>query len=96
MLPLSESWREPHLFFQVYCSESVNYRDSVIKFVRSLIPREESAIRDLKRAMKDTEVGGRSEGAHLHIVHLSDAQTTLELLKVRRQHTSLTFTPRFS
>ncbi|CAM0901764.1 unnamed protein product [Alopecurus aequalis] len=42
---------------------------------------EESAIRDLKRAMKDTEVGGRSEGAHLHIVHLSDAETTLKLLK---------------
>ncbi|KAM0889628.1 hypothetical protein ACQ4PT_027579 [Festuca glaucescens] len=46
---------------------------------------EESAIRDLKRAMKDTEVGGRSEGAHLHIVHLSDAETTLDLLKDAKQ-----------
>ncbi|OEL16853.1 putative allantoinase [Dichanthelium oligosanthes] len=42
---------------------------------------EESAIRDLQRAMKDTEVGGRSEGAQIHIVHLSDAQTSLELMK---------------
>jgi allantoinase/DNA mismatch repair protein MutS2 len=46
---------------------------------------EESAIRDLRRAMKDTEVGGRSEGAHLHIVHLSDAETTLDLLKDAKQ-----------
>nr|XP_034585194.1 LOW QUALITY PROTEIN: endonuclease MutS2-like [Setaria viridis] len=42
---------------------------------------EESAIRDLQRAMKDTEAGGRSEGAHIHIVHLSDAKTSLELMK---------------
>ncbi|KQJ85338.1 hypothetical protein BRADI_5g26410v3 [Brachypodium distachyon] len=42
---------------------------------------EESAIRDLQRAMKDTKVGGRSEGAHIHIVHLSDAETSLQLLK---------------
>lgn len=48
----------------------------------SLVPREESAIRDLQRAMKDTKVGGRSEGAHIHIVHLSDAETSLQLLKV--------------
>ena len=43
---------------------------------------EESAIRDLQRAMKDTEAGGRSEGAHIHIVHLSDAKASLELMKV--------------
>ncbi|PVH36024.1 hypothetical protein PAHAL_7G340600 [Panicum hallii] len=42
---------------------------------------EESAIRDLQRAMKDTEAGGRSEGAHIHIVHLSDAKASLELMK---------------
>ncbi|TVU16624.1 hypothetical protein EJB05_40197 [Eragrostis curvula] len=45
---------------------------------------EESAIRDLERAMKDTETGGRSEGAHLHIVHLADAKTSLELIKDAR------------
>jgi hypothetical protein len=36
--------------------------------------------------MKDTELGGRSEGAHIHIVHLSDAKTSLELMKVEWHH----------
>ncbi|GJN01300.1 hypothetical protein PR202_ga18556 [Eleusine coracana subsp. coracana] len=43
--------------------------------------KEEAAIRDLERAMKDTKAGGRSEGAHVHIVHLADAKTTLKLVK---------------
>ncbi|KAK3141123.1 hypothetical protein QOZ80_4BG0329840 [Eleusine coracana subsp. coracana] len=45
---------------------------------------EEAAIRDLERAMKDTKAGGRSEGAHLHIVHLADAKTSLKLVKDAR------------
>ncbi|VAH39002.1 unnamed protein product [Triticum turgidum subsp. durum] len=55
---------------------------SYATYLKSRTPAwEESAVRDLNRAMKDTEVGGRSEGAHLHIVHLSDSKTTLDLLK---------------
>ncbi|KAJ0974392.1 hypothetical protein J5N97_016357 [Dioscorea zingiberensis] len=42
---------------------------------------EEAAIRDLQSAMQETRVGGRAEGAHLHIVHLSDARASLELIK---------------
>jgi len=55
---------------------------SLYKLCNIFETREESAIRDLHRAMKDTESGGRSEGAHIHIVHLSDAKTSLELMKV--------------
>ncbi|CAL5070835.1 unnamed protein product [Urochloa decumbens] len=52
---------------------------------------EESAIKDLQRAMKDTGAGGRSEGAHIHIVHLSDAKTSLELMKdAKRSGASVT------
>ncbi|KAM0950121.1 putative allantoinase [Dioscorea sansibarensis] len=42
---------------------------------------EEAAIRDLQSAMQETRVGGRAEGAHLHVVHLSDARASLELIK---------------
>ena len=31
---------------------------------------------------KDTRSGGLAEGAHLHIVHLSDSSSSLELIKV--------------
>ncbi|KAE8733247.1 Allantoinase [Hibiscus syriacus] len=34
---------------------------------------EEAAIRELLTVTKDTSIGGRAEGAHLHVVHLSDA-----------------------
>ncbi|XP_021726435.1 allantoinase-like isoform X1 [Chenopodium quinoa] len=42
---------------------------------------EEAAIRDLLTVSENTRVGGPAEGAHLHIVHLSDAQSSLNLLK---------------
>ncbi|PIN19735.1 Dihydroorotase [Handroanthus impetiginosus] len=42
---------------------------------------EEAAIRELLAVMKDTRAGGPAEGAHLHIVHLSDARSSLELIK---------------
>ncbi|KAL6567415.1 hypothetical protein OROGR_001083 [Orobanche gracilis] len=42
---------------------------------------EEAAIRDLLAVTKDTRVGGPAEGAHLHIVHLADARSSLKLLK---------------
>ncbi|KAM1108354.1 hypothetical protein ACFX2B_004951 [Malus domestica] len=42
---------------------------------------EEAAIRDLLTLTKDTRIGGLAEGAHLHIVHLSDARSSLDLIK---------------
>ena len=31
---------------------------------------------------KDTMIGGPAAGAHLHIVHLSDSSSSLDLIKV--------------
>ncbi|WJZ96370.1 hypothetical protein VitviT2T_015063 [Vitis vinifera] len=42
---------------------------------------EEAAIRELLTVTKDTRAGGPAEGAHLHIVHLSDASSSLDLIK---------------
>lgn len=42
---------------------------------------EEAAIRELQEAMQETMVGGLAEGAHLHIVHLSDSRASLDLIK---------------
>ncbi|KAK9056306.1 hypothetical protein SSX86_027396 [Deinandra increscens subsp. villosa] len=42
---------------------------------------EEAAIRELLTVTKDTRIGGPAEGAHLHIVHLSDSSSSLELIK---------------
>ncbi|CAM8893643.1 unnamed protein product [Rhodiola kirilowii] len=42
---------------------------------------EEAAIRELVSATKETRIGGSAEGAHLHIVHLSDASSSLDLIK---------------
>ncbi|CAN0892434.1 ALN [Linum grandiflorum] len=42
---------------------------------------EEAAIRELLTVSGDTRPGGPAEGAHLHVVHLSDAGSSLELLK---------------
>lgn len=44
--------------------------------------REEAAIRDLLTLTKDTRIGAPAEGAHLHIVHLSDSSNSLDLIKV--------------
>ncbi|KAH9796950.1 Allantoinase [Citrus sinensis] len=41
---------------------------------------EEAAIRELLTVAKDTRTDGPAEGAHLHIVHLSDASSSLDLL----------------
>ncbi|KAI8555179.1 hypothetical protein RHMOL_Rhmol05G0154900 [Rhododendron molle] len=43
--------------------------------------REEAAIRELLPVTNGTWTGGPAEGAHLHIVHLSDARSSLELIK---------------
>ncbi|KAF8413896.1 hypothetical protein HHK36_001891 [Tetracentron sinense] len=42
---------------------------------------EEAAVRELLTVTKDTRTGGPAEGAHLHIVHLSDARSSLDLIK---------------
>uniref|UniRef100_A0A2P2KPM1 allantoinase n=1 Tax=Rhizophora mucronata TaxID=61149 RepID=A0A2P2KPM1_RHIMU len=42
---------------------------------------EEAAIRELLTVSRDTRRGGPADGAHLHIVHLSDAGLSLQLLK---------------
>ncbi|XP_050207352.1 allantoinase [Mercurialis annua] len=42
---------------------------------------EEAAIRELLTVSKETRIGGPAEGAHLHIVHLSDSGSSLQLLK---------------
>ncbi|KAJ4778284.1 Allantoinase [Rhynchospora pubera] len=42
---------------------------------------EEAAIRELKDASEETRVGGNAEGAHVHIVHLADSRTSLDLIK---------------
>ncbi|KAL2552487.1 Allantoinase [Forsythia ovata] len=41
-----------------------------------------SSVRELLTVMKDTRTGGPAEGAHLHIVHLADARSFLELIKI--------------
>ncbi|KAF3796191.1 Allantoinase [Nymphaea thermarum] len=42
---------------------------------------EQAAIGELSKVAEDTKPGARSEGAHLHIVHLSDASISLDLIK---------------
>lgn len=42
---------------------------------------EETAIRELLTVTKDTRIGGPADGAHLHIVHLSDSSSSLDLIK---------------
>ncbi|KAI8567672.1 hypothetical protein RHMOL_Rhmol02G0139900 [Rhododendron molle] len=47
---------------------------------------EEAAIRELLTVTNGTRTGGRAEGAHLHIVHLSDARSSLELIKEAKRN----------
>lgn len=42
---------------------------------------EQAAIRELLTVSKDTRIGGLADGAHLHIVHLSDSRASLDLIK---------------
>ncbi|EOY28276.1 Allantoinase, putative isoform 5 [Theobroma cacao] len=52
---------------------------------------EEAAIRELLTVTKDTRIGGPAEGAHLHVVHLSDASSSLDLIKeAKRRGDSIT------
>ena len=54
------------------------------KIIKTLFyfSREEAAIRQLVGVSKDTGIGGPLEGAHIHIVHLSDSSASLDLIKV--------------
>ncbi|GAV77921.1 Amidohydro_1 domain-containing protein [Cephalotus follicularis] len=55
---------------------------SYLTYLKSRPPLwEEAAIRELLTVAKDTRIGGLAEGAHLHIVHLSDASSSLDLIK---------------
>ncbi|KAG5561646.1 hypothetical protein RHGRI_004640 [Rhododendron griersonianum] len=47
---------------------------------------EEAAIRELLTVTNGTRTGGPAEGAHLHIVHLSDARSSLELIKEAKRN----------
>lgn len=62
-----------------YCFFKLYY---LLKFL--FFNREEAAINQLITLSKDTRAGGSAEGAHLHIVHLSDARTSLNLIKVTK------------
>ena len=44
--------------------------------------REKEAVAQLIDIAEDTASGGSIEGAHIHIVHLSDSEDSLELIKV--------------
>ncbi|KGN64669.1 allantoinase [Cucumis sativus] len=42
---------------------------------------EEAAVRELLKVTSNTRPGGPAEGAHIHVAHLSDSGSTLELIK---------------
>ncbi|XP_047328418.1 allantoinase [Impatiens glandulifera] len=42
---------------------------------------EEAAIKELLTVTNNTRIGGPAAGAHLHVVHLSDASSSLDLIK---------------
>jgi len=48
--------------------------------------RERTAVQQLTEVAKDTAVGGPAEGAHIHVVHLSDPEESLDLIKVPSLH----------
>ncbi|XP_051125879.1 allantoinase isoform X2 [Andrographis paniculata] len=45
---------------------------------------EEAAVKELVELAKDTRPGGSADGAHLHVVHLVDARSSLQLIKEAR------------
>ena len=54
------------------------------KMTRALLylTREQAAIKELVGVTEDTIIGGPLEGAHVHIVHLSDSSASLDMIKV--------------
>ncbi|XP_011027852.1 PREDICTED: allantoinase [Populus euphratica] len=65
-----------------YLEDGENDPRSYSTYLKTRPPSwEEAAIRELLTVSKDTKIGGPAEGAHLHVVHLSDAGSSLQLLK---------------
>lgn len=62
-----------------YITYSCNWLDSYN--YKYILLREEAAIRELLTVTMDTRAGGPASGAHLHVVHLSDASSSLDLIK---------------
>lgn len=46
-------------------------------------------MKQLMEVAKDTRPGGPAQGAHIHVVHLSDAEDSLSLIKVQVNPTLL-------
>jgi hypothetical protein len=69
---------------KVFCSwlDSINVILHDLRYYFLFQIREEAAIRELVTVAKETRTGGPAEGAHLHIVHLSDSSSSLDLIKV--------------
>ena len=59
----------------------MKFPEQIIK-VLLYFSREEAAIKELVGVTKDTRKGGPLEGAHVHVVHLSDSSASLDLIKV--------------
>lgn len=52
---------------------------------------EREAVRQLMEVAKDTKPGGIAEGAHVHVVHLTDGEDTLSLIKnAKKERSSVT------
>uniref|UniRef100_A0A804HM47 allantoinase n=1 Tax=Musa acuminata subsp. malaccensis TaxID=214687 RepID=A0A804HM47_MUSAM len=63
-----------------------SYR-SYATYLKSRPPSwEEAAIKDLLAVAQDTKTGGQAEGAHVHIVHLSDAKASLDLIEDEKRN----------
>ena len=54
----------------------------LLLLIFTMMTKEEAANRELLTVANDARAGGPAEGAHLHIVHLSDARSSLDLIKV--------------
>ncbi|KAH9329891.1 hypothetical protein KI387_001999, partial [Taxus chinensis] len=46
---------------------------------------EEEAVKEITRVAKDTLLDGPMDGAHIHIVHLSDSSASLDLIKEAKE-----------
>ncbi|KAJ8761624.1 hypothetical protein K2173_004400 [Erythroxylum novogranatense] len=66
----------------IYSEDGADNPRSYSTYLKTRPPSwEEAAISELLTVSKDTRTGASAEGAHLHIVHLSDAGSSLQLLR---------------
>ncbi|XP_068645585.1 allantoinase-like [Aristolochia californica] len=62
--------------------DSLDSPRSYMTYLKTRPPSmEEAAVKELLDVAEDTRLGGTAEGAHLHVVHLSDAKASLDLIK---------------